>query len=576
MSRPVIIVGLDFGTTYSGIAWALQSSSEEDIEVLSSWPGGGNREPSTTRQLPTRMTQAGTSAKVPSVISYEGEKIQWGYQIGPLAPACRGLKLLLDEGQEPQYLPSMDTVSLLFQTYGKTVQEATADYLRQLIHQALQVLQRRLGLEPGQMDLQYTLTVPAVWSDKAKHVTLCAAVEAGVSHQSISLVTEPEAAALYVLSAIQPNTIAKNDVLVVCDAGGGTVDLISYQIKNLEPLSLAEVTEGTGAVCGSVLLDRRFEQLLREKMGGKAYDSLSRKSREATVTYWQDKVKPNFTGKYDEDFSDVEYFIPVAGAVDDPAVPIEDGFFLLTSEDTETIFDPIVDEVEELVAQQISGVNVAGLSTQAIILVGGFGASAYLFHRLSQAHPGVKVLQPPNGWSAVVSGAVQRGLAGNEVESRIARRNYGVACQREYSLTEDGEDCVGKQWDELTEKYYVIGQMKWYIGRGSKITENEPIRMHFFRTVRVGDADGLVFRRPLQFSNDEHPPQVMDKRVMRLCELESDLRKIPTQLFHKRTNSKGVEYYHIPFVLSMTPTSASLVFELEFNGVSYGSVRARY
>ncbi|KAL4775879.1 hypothetical protein BDW60DRAFT_176991 [Aspergillus nidulans var. acristatus] len=37
-----------------------------------------------------------------------------------------------------------------------------------------------------------------------------------------------------------------------------------------------------------------------------------------------------------------------------------------------------------------------------------------------------------------------------------------------------------------------------------------------------------------------------------------------------------VEYFVVPYVLSMTPTSASLLFELEFNGVSYGSVRTRY
>lgn len=59
--------------------------------------------------------------------------------------------------------------------------------------------------------------------------------------------------------------LQRNDVFIVCDAGGGTVvrlrqseiatllnskqDLISYQIKTLEPLILAEVTEGTGTSC---------------------------------------------------------------------------------------------------------------------------------------------------------------------------------------------------------------------------------------------------------------------------------------------------------------------------------------
>lgn len=60
------------------------------------------------------------------------------------------------------------------------------------------------------------------------------------------------------------------------------------------------------------------------------------------------------------------------------------------------------------------------------------------------------------------------------------------------------------------------------------------------------------------------------------CELEADLSKIPKELFEKRRNSKGVEFYHVDYQLVLIPTSASLLFELWVNGMSYGSVRARY
>lgn len=36
------------------------------------------------------------------------------------------------------------------------------------------------------------------------------------------------------------------DALVLCDAGGGTVDLISYEIMNLNPLEVKELVRGTG------------------------------------------------------------------------------------------------------------------------------------------------------------------------------------------------------------------------------------------------------------------------------------------------------------------------------------------
>lgn len=39
----------------------------------------------------------------------------------------------------------------------------------------------------------------------------------------------------------------KGDAFVVCDAGGGTVDLISYEITSIKPsLELAELVPGKG------------------------------------------------------------------------------------------------------------------------------------------------------------------------------------------------------------------------------------------------------------------------------------------------------------------------------------------
>lgn len=64
--------------------------------------------------------------------------------------------------------------------------------------------------------------------------------------------------------------------------------------------------------------------------------------------------------------------------------------------------------------------------------------------------------------------------------------------------------------------------------------------------------------------------------VLPLCTLETDLSKIPRQLFERKRNSKGIEYLKITYTLTVTPTSALLLFDLEFNGISYGSVSSRY
>lgn len=45
----------------------------------------------------------------------------------------------------------------------------------------------------------------------------------GEGGKNIRLISEPEAAAVYTLKAIQTNALNVGDNFVVCDAGGGTV-----------------------------------------------------------------------------------------------------------------------------------------------------------------------------------------------------------------------------------------------------------------------------------------------------------------------------------------------------------------
>lgn len=53
-------------------------------------------------------------------------------------------------------------------------------------------------------------------------------------------------------------------------------------------------------------------------------------------------------------------------------------------------------DVLNLVRGQIKNIQAAYLSVKAIVLVGGFGGSEYLYRRLRQENPGITVMQPPN------------------------------------------------------------------------------------------------------------------------------------------------------------------------------------
>jgi hypothetical protein len=73
---------------------------------------------------------------------------------------------------------------------------------------------------------------------------------------------------MYTIQGLDPRTLKIGDSFVLCDAGGGTVDLISYTITKISPsLEIKEAAAGSGALCGSTFLNRRFGEFLTSKLG---------------------------------------------------------------------------------------------------------------------------------------------------------------------------------------------------------------------------------------------------------------------------------------------------------------------
>lgn len=109
--------------------------------------------------------------------------------------------------------------------------------------------------------------MPAVWSPAAQAKTRACAQKAGMGLGSaLHVISEPEAAAMYALDAMDPHNIKVRDTFVLVDAGGGTVDLISYTVTTLKPsLQITEASPGSGSLCGSSFLNRIFQKFLKDR-----------------------------------------------------------------------------------------------------------------------------------------------------------------------------------------------------------------------------------------------------------------------------------------------------------------------
>jgi hypothetical protein len=117
------------------------------------------------------------------------------------------------------------------------------------------------------------ITVPASFDEAARELTRRAAEQAGYQH--VTLLEEPQAA-FYAWLESQGDTwrqrIKVNDLVLVCDIGGGTTDfsLIMVSEENGE-LTLKRVAVGDHILLGGDNMDLALAQVLRQRLEASGY-----------------------------------------------------------------------------------------------------------------------------------------------------------------------------------------------------------------------------------------------------------------------------------------------------------------
>eukprot|EP01084_Bolivina_argentea_P079170 143651_1 len=131
--------------------------------------------------------------------------------------------------------------------------------------------QKKLYIVKNIDDIQWILTVPAIWSDRAKYKMEYWAQKAGLISKKIfnhlRIVYEPDCASISCQYDIINNANNKSlfgigERYVLIDAGGGTADIAWHQVK--AEYSMEEVHHCTGGPWGSDYIDEHFDQLLIE------------------------------------------------------------------------------------------------------------------------------------------------------------------------------------------------------------------------------------------------------------------------------------------------------------------------
>ena len=243
MSRPDVpfasetnlIIGIDFGTTFTGVAYAYQSDTNPRPTMSVSEMRRINQNMCIIKEWPSQS--GATFGKTPTIIAYKnnGEPGNWGARVRPRdSPQVAHFKLGLQENANSMYKRSELSVLGGYmadhdwrhpQLPHKSAVDVTSDYLKSIVQYVLtDQLPRNYGQEfLLNQNISYITTVPAVWSEKAKELTRQAGVDAGIPRNRITLITEPEAAAYYCSILCEKVDLKQRDRFLVCDAGGGTV-----------------------------------------------------------------------------------------------------------------------------------------------------------------------------------------------------------------------------------------------------------------------------------------------------------------------------------------------------------------
>ncbi|KAG2235693.1 hypothetical protein BDF21DRAFT_355507 [Thamnidium elegans] len=424
------VVGIDFGTTYSGCSYAFTRASNQEIEDIAKWP----------------KQTSNFYSKTPTVLLYEvgaSTTEWWGENAHKNFWFSRGyltkklitrFKLLLNNDESVPELPP-----------GLEVEGVIRDYLKGFHGFVASHLSKTLGSIYNEEKVRYCLTVPAGWTDHAKIIMRNAAIEAGIIRltdhpERLTLISEPEAAALYCQRYCDEFDLSDGEQFLICDAGGGTVDLVVFEIEgDGSDRQLKEITTAKGENCGSTFLDVKMQALLKARIG--KYIPINLITLEEMTKSFVENHKPNF-GEEDLD-NDIYFDVPSVICREDEEklklIGIEDHKLpFLEQELKDHVFEPVISRIIQLINQQLQHPE-SKKPMSAMFMVGGFSQSPYLQKRIRQEFEGRinLICLAPRGELAIVRGAVLLGIQPNIVSQRIAKYTYGIQTRDYYDPLRD-------------------------------------------------------------------------------------------------------------------------------------------
>ncbi|KAL4781246.1 hypothetical protein BJX76DRAFT_350325 [Aspergillus varians] len=563
---PDIVVGIDFGMTCTGVAYTT-GPEWGPPKTIQRWPG----------KLLSELAN-----KVPTSLLYgpDGTTVkEWGFGCDAtdnisdvkeffkmhLAPRTGG------EGEDMGI--GRKQAMVWFQDYIASIYKHVVAHFGNTI--------------PGfqQMRVEFIFSVPTTWKDvrmiEEIRVLLEAAVE-GANHWACIGLTEAEAAAVYACR----HYYRTNDIILVCDSGGGTTDVNVLKLASLEdqPLQLEQLgtVEATGRPIGSVFIDRAIHKIIAARLS-KVKDDLVQSPDHVA---WRmllgrfQRLKCAF-GTEASRTPSLSLEVPCLKipGIDLPIAGIYHGQMRIQWDYVKHAFDVKIGEMCQLLDEQIQQMEGKYPESRIsyLVLSGGFGSSPYVRECLHQRYaiPGVakhsnvlglQVLMAEEPQLAVVHGLVLDRIQQLDqgvimFASRYSPVSYGIVCDVLYDPTKHVGEKVRR--DPRDDNLYAVDQVEWLIIQGCTVPHSG-ITKDFQLKMPPG-AENSPWKVHIVMSNNpphELPQSMAGKGVEHVCSLDISTDDVYRKLKNRRWYQMRPRYWRATFDVRVVVGAADLTFQL--------------
>ncbi|CAG8662851.1 6583_t:CDS:2 [Rhizophagus irregularis] len=431
-----VVIGIDFGTTFSGFSFAYIKPEKEKIEIVVNDNWLGIKGPMKTN----------------TVLQYDEDYedvIAWG------AKALAGEPSKKAKNNQPRPVE-------LFKLHLGDVPESKKPKLPD-------------GITPERAITDYLREMG--FSEKTKSIMRKCLFDAGLIKRigtlGLQFTTEPEAAAIHCMSILKEHGLSTGAKYLIVDCGGGTVDLTVRKL--LPDNKLGETTMRSEDFCGGSYVDDKFLEFLEKKVSKSAMNELKEKNY-GQVNYMVQQfcfhVKIPFTGE-ESDFGTFEWDIErkcpalkkyVTGS-EKNKLREDDWIIDLDFKTVKGFFDPVIDKILKLIKDQLKKCPDCSM----MYLVGGFSESKYLQTRVKQAFEHkIKIAVPPRPVIAVVSGACEYGLDTKAVSTRVLKWTYGVLISPKW---QPGDPPSRKDSNGRIDKFFLMAEKEVQVDVDKEFSE---------------------------------------------------------------------------------------------------------